>query len=592
MSNLTVSRRVNVVSKKGEENASRQSESSHHPHTDSEVSLKTNLWSLEDLNFIWKDLGRKNVETIIQLFSEDLDDCYRTLAEILNISDYRDNARSSILLDYHFWNLSFAIQECQFNKEKCSVFFSIMKHILEKSYMHENSDNPKDETNNTPKGSKKKPLEDKKRPTLEEVFSEFKSVLLSHTAIIQQTFIKSSTSPSTSFSNNIPNSKTSPSNSFTNLTTRNTTSPSNSFTTLVNTGGNTNTNYPNPIPSNSVPTSPSPPTPIHMTTKLPRKSIGLNSPASSADSAIPPAPPLPHWRGFTVDDAKVIADYATSTFFQHFNLYQEVFTRNQEVAQKTKLIHVDTAFIPQQLSLALSEEEWREQAEMMHVTEEIRNARELLEKEKLEKEKEENLEESRDGSLSALMSEMNGNDSESNLPSSQDKSNSPLVATLENLAAPGTVIGPEKILEIVNAITSNQVAVLSEALQKQYDEQERHLMNLITKVDNELERLSNPPNVSSNVNPNSLSVNTSPSNMNMGRTPSVNQGFNAPSDSDVESLSPKSKGYASGSISPLPLSSNEKFIALEKKSSLSKLNLPTRKKNGSISVPPNITQDL
>lgn len=55
---------------------------------------------------------------------------YSELARMFNLTDWRENSKSAILLDLYLYSIQFA-RDNKFNREQTSVFFSIVKKVHE-----------------------------------------------------------------------------------------------------------------------------------------------------------------------------------------------------------------------------------------------------------------------------------------------------------------------------------------------------------------------------------------------------------------------------------------------------------------------------
>ncbi|KAL5016133.1 hypothetical protein ScPMuIL_005722 [Solemya velum] len=77
---------------------------------------------------VWSELTVDDVDRLSE--SLNADHIKQVLADIFHLDDHRENLKSGIVIDLYFYTLQFA-RDNNFNKEKTSTFFSIIKKIHE-----------------------------------------------------------------------------------------------------------------------------------------------------------------------------------------------------------------------------------------------------------------------------------------------------------------------------------------------------------------------------------------------------------------------------------------------------------------------------
>eukprot|EP00026_Physarum_polycephalum_P008185 Phypoly_transcript_08264.p1 GENE.Phypoly_transcript_08264~~Phypoly_transcript_08264.p1 ORF type:complete len:490 (+),score=111.52 Phypoly_transcript_08264:221-1471(+) len=282
---------------------------------------------------------------------------------------------------------------------------------------------------------------------------------------------------------------------------------------------------------------------------------------------------------FTPSDVRAITHFLTSSYFLHYSLYLYVFSTPQEVHEEHQFIFVENAVISPPLSKAYTEQDWANLQVQEH---QHRIASELA----FLKNQTVKHEELGDAKLAEPASILDDKeflgagagtggvaDYKSHLlhsahpiltahhPHHPSLFGSHLLPTQSipyhphhSISAQVSQSETQKIISSVNQAANAQIVVLREALQKQFEEQERQILEIIARVDTELSvatestkpltssspsqpSSSNPSNTS---NPNSNSNSHSNSNANTSNSNS-NSNSNPNSSSNSSSTSTEIK---------------------------------------------------
>jgi hypothetical protein len=80
---------------------------------------------------VWQDLSEVQLQEFLAV--EDPAERINTLCKFLGIKRYKSNARAAIFVDFCFLNLVYCTEQANYDNEKTSAFFSIMKQIFEEA---------------------------------------------------------------------------------------------------------------------------------------------------------------------------------------------------------------------------------------------------------------------------------------------------------------------------------------------------------------------------------------------------------------------------------------------------------------------------